>query len=63
MLVDDGSSDGSAKMIKEFCSQNEDFEFLIFEKNFGKGAALKAAFDNTTTPLLGYLDADLANLS
>ena len=59
MLVDDGSSDGSAKMIKEFCSQNEDFEFLIFEKNFGKGAALKAAFDYTTTPLLGYLDADL----
>lgn len=59
LFVDDGSSDDSAKMITEFCDNNEDFKYLLFEKNFGKGAALKAAFDHTKTPLLGYLDADL----
>lgn len=59
LIVDDGSSDDSAKMITDFCDNNEDFGYLIFEKNFGKGAALKAAFDHTETPLLGYLDADL----
>lgn len=59
LLVDDGSSDASPEMIKRFCSRNEDFGYLIFEKNFGKGAALKAAFDHTDTPFLGYLDADL----
>ncbi|MCG9971691.1 glycosyltransferase [Christiangramia crocea] len=59
LLVDDGSSDASPSMIREFCSKNEDFKYLIFEKNFGKGAALKAAFDHTDTPFLGYLDADL----
>ena len=59
MLVDDGSSDSSAELIKDFCNKNEHFGYLIFEKNFGKGAALKAAFDHTETPILGYLDADL----
>lgn len=59
LIVDDGSSDDSAKMITDFSDNNEDFGYLIFEKNFGKGAALKAAFDHTETPLLGYLDADL----
>lgn len=59
LLVDDGSSDGSASMIRDYCTKNEHFQYLIFEKNFGKGAALTAAFDHTTTPLLGYLDADL----
>lgn len=59
LFVDDGSSDGSAKLIKDFCEHREEFGFLIFKQNYGKGAALKAAFDHTTTPLLGYLDADL----
>ena len=59
LFVDDGSSDSSAQLIMDCCKDNEDFGYLIFEKNFGKGAALKAAFDHTNTPLLGYLDADL----
>ncbi|GAA4323961.1 glycosyltransferase [Pontixanthobacter gangjinensis] len=59
LLVDDGSSDQSARLIMDFCNKNEHFSYLIFERNFGKGAALKAAFDHTETPILGYLDADL----
>lgn len=59
LLVDDGSNDGSAAAIEKFCLDKPDFKCLIFDKNYGKGAALKAAFDHTETPLLGYLDADL----
>ena len=59
LLVDDGSSDGSASCIEKFCLENKDFSCLLFDKNYGKGAALKAAFENTKTRLLGYLDADL----
>ncbi|TBW29282.1 glycosyltransferase family 2 protein [Gramella sp. KN1008] len=59
LLVDDGSTDSSPVMIKEFCCQNDGFGYLLFERNFGKGAALKAAFDHTDTAFLGYLDADL----
>lgn len=59
LFVDDGSSDASAKLIRDFCANRQDYRYLFFEQNFGKGAALKAAFDHTVTPLLGYLDADL----
>jgi len=59
LLVDDGSSDGSSVKIEEFCCSHSDFSCLLFDKNYGKGAALKAAFDYTETELLGYLDADL----
>ncbi|APG59491.1 glycosyltransferase [Christiangramia salexigens] len=59
LFVDDGSSDRSPQLIKEFCLKTDHFNYLLFERNFGKGAALKAAFDHIDTPLLGYLDADL----
>lgn len=59
LVVDDGSHDGSSSIIEKFCLENEGFNCLLFDKNYGKGAALKAAFTHTKTPLLGYLDADL----
>ena len=59
LVVDDGSTDSSARLIVDYCRERLDFNYLLFEKNFGKGAALKAAFDHTSTPVLGYLDADL----
>jgi len=59
LFVDDGSNDNSAALIRTFCKENEGFSYLLFAENSGKGAALKAAFDATETPLLGYIDADL----
>ena len=41
LLVDDGSSDGSASAIEKFCLDHDDFNCLLFDKNYGKGAALK----------------------
>lgn len=59
LFVDDGSVDKSPQMIQDFCAKKTDFNFLLFDSNYGKGAALKAAFDVVKTPLLGYIDADL----
>jgi dolichol-phosphate mannosyltransferase len=59
LFVDDGSRDKSPEMIRGFCNEKPQYSYIIFDKNYGKGAALKAAFEATETPLLGYIDADL----
>lgn len=59
LFVDDGSTDNSPALIRSFCEANDHFSYILFDKNYGKGAALKAAFEKTRTPLLGYIDADL----
>lgn len=59
LFVDDGSTDGGAGILKEMCSHHEDFFFVSFEHNRGLSAALKAGIDLCTSPLMGYIDADL----
>lgn len=58
IAVDDGSTDNSLNLIKNI----DDVEIIIFDKNYGKGAALKAGFSLAVE--FGFetiltLDADL----
>jgi len=41
------------------CAFNPNFEFIKFSRNFGLSTAIKAGIDHITTPLAGYIDADL----
>jgi glycosyltransferase involved in cell wall biosynthesis len=59
LFVNDGSKDASQQLIEDICSRNNDFSFISFKENRGLSAAIKAGFDYTTTPLVGYIDADL----
>lgn len=59
LFVNDGSKDNSQALIEEICKDNEEFTFISFEKNTGLSAAIKAGFDYTDTPWVGYIDADL----
>lgn len=59
LFVNDGSTDNSQQMIENICSQNKNFDFITFKKNRGLSAAIKAGFDHSETPLVGYIDADL----
>ncbi|WP_281636000.1 glycosyltransferase family 2 protein [Flavobacterium marginilacus] len=59
LFVNDGSKDGSQILIEKICKDSEDFTFISFEKNAGLSAAIKAGFDYTDTPWVGYIDADL----
>lgn len=59
LFVNDGSSDASQATIEAICERQKDFHFLTFAQNRGLSAAIKAGIDNTTTPYVGYIDADL----
>jgi len=59
LFVNDGSKDNSQFLIEKICTNTEEFTFISFEKNAGLSAAIKAGFDYTDTPWVGYIDADL----
>ncbi|MCB0382588.1 MAG: glycosyltransferase [Psychroserpens sp.] len=59
LFVNDGSTDKSQIHIEAICQRNPDFNYLLFDKNYGLSAALKAGFDYADTALVGYIDADL----
>lgn len=59
LFVNDGSKDNSQSLIEKICKDDEEFTFISFEENTGLSAAIKAGFDYSYTPWIGYIDADL----
>ncbi len=59
LFVNDGSKDESQKIIEEICKSNKDYNYILFTKNRGLSAAIKAGFDHATSDLVGYIDSDL----
>jgi len=59
LLVDDGSKDRSRDLIKDISNRNESFFYLLFDKNAGLSAAIKAGIDAAYSSYIGYIDADL----
>lgn len=59
LFINDGSTDGSQMSIESICHRNTSFSYILFDKNYGLSAALKAGFDHSNTTLVGYIDADL----
>ena len=66
LFVDDGSSDGTAAMLRSFCAQHPGrTEALVLERNSGKAEAVRqgmlyAAAQGGDFDYFGYFDADLA---
>jgi len=59
IFVDDGSTDGTWKMIEQLAQQDERVLGIRFRRNFGKAAALSAGFDATEGEVIITMDADL----
>jgi len=59
LFVDDGSNDGSWKVIAELARQYAWVHGLRFRRNFGKAAALSAGFRGAKGEIILTLDADL----
>jgi glycosyltransferase involved in cell wall biosynthesis len=59
VFVDDGSTDGSWKVIQRIAAADERVKAIRFRRNFGKAAALAAGFKAAAGKAIMTLDADL----
>ncbi len=61
ILVDDGSRDGSADLIRKLASEDERVVGVFFESNCGQTAAMASGLQLARGELIATLDADLQN--
>ena len=61
ILVDDGSKDGSSKIIEEAANKYSEITGICFKRNFGQTAAMLAGFDNAKGEYFVPIDSDLQN--
>ena len=59
IFVDDGSSDRTLDIIKQFLKKDTNIRFISFSRNFGKEAAIYAGLEYSTGDYVTLLDADL----
>jgi glycosyltransferase involved in cell wall biosynthesis len=61
IFVDDGSTDGSIRIVKELCHNDDHVRAIQFTRNFGQVPAIMAGCDLSSGDIVITLDADLQN--
>lgn len=59
LFVDDGSTDGSWKVLQGLKAEDASVRAIRFRRNYGKSAALNAAFESARGEVVITMDADL----
>ncbi|MBF0587378.1 glycosyltransferase family 2 protein [Prosthecochloris sp. N3] len=59
LMVDDGSTDGSGRVIREQMKLRKEIRLVSFRTNFGKTAALAAGFREAAGEIVVTMDGDL----
>ncbi|MCP9839093.1 glycosyltransferase family 2 protein [Synechococcus sp. J7-Johnson] len=61
VLVDDGSSDGTASRLEELAAATPELVAVLLRRNYGQTAAMAAGFDASHGAVIVTLDGDLQN--
>jgi len=61
VFIDDGSTDGSGKVLKDIQKHDPRVRLIRLRKNFGQTAALSAGFHHSKGKIIITMDADLQN--
>lgn len=61
IAVDDGSRDGSTKLLKELAAERRHLRVVIFRRNAGQTAAFDAGFREASGDVVVTMDADMQN--
>ena len=61
LFVDDGSGDGSLRVIRELAAREPRVRYISFEENQGQSAAFAAGFQEAKGDIFVTLDSDLQN--
>ncbi|MGB9082365.1 MAG: glycosyltransferase family 2 protein, partial [Desulfuromonadaceae bacterium] len=61
VMVDDGSSDGSYRLLTRLASEDSALKVIRFRRNFGQTAAMSAGFDFAKGDIIIPMDGDLQN--
>ena len=61
IFVDDGSTDGSKKLLTKFTDNNPHIKLISFIRNYGQTAAIMAAIDHSSGDILIPIDGDMQN--
>jgi len=60
LVAEDGSTDNTVKIVKDFASQENRFKLLSFSDRLGKGGAIKNAMFQATKDNVCFMDVDLS---
>ena len=61
VLVNDGSSDGTAEVLEQLSGEVPELVAVLLRKNYGQTAAMAAGFDAASGEVIVSLDGDLQN--
>ena len=59
MFVNDGSKDGTLRVLRELAAKYPNAKYISFSRNFGKESAMYAGLENSTGDYVIVMDADL----